>query len=94
MAHDERCPRCGKELLIQGSFETRGWVGVQPKELRPFSLSLQFSEVSLCSEPTACASCGLVWAELDPSQLRLKLDDLGNDDVRRRLGLLDEKEKP
>jgi hypothetical protein len=31
-----------------------------------------------------------VWAESDPSRLRQKLDDLGNVDVRRRLGLLDE----
>jgi hypothetical protein len=37
---------------------------------------------------TACAACGLVWAELDAATLRQKLHDLGNEDVRRRLGLL------
>ena len=35
----------------------------------------------------ACASCGLVWAELDAATLREKLHDLGNEDVRRRLSL-------
>jgi hypothetical protein len=32
----------------------------------------------------------LVWTELDPATLRQKLHDLGNEDVRRRLGLLDD----
>ena len=34
-------------------------------------------------------ACGLVWAELDAAALRQKLHDLGNEDVRRRLGLLE-----
>ncbi len=67
-----------------------GRFGFRPEELRLFSLSLQFPEVSLTTAPAACAACGLVWAELDPSRLRQKLHDLGNEEVRRRLGMLDE----
>ena len=46
-------------------------------------------EVPVPSAATACAACGLVWAELDASTLRQKLHDLGNEDVRRRLSLLE-----
>ena len=91
MTDDERCPRCGKELVIHGSFTTKTHLrfGFRPEELRLFSLSFQFPEVSITTAPVACAACGLIWANLDPLQLRQKLDDLGNEDVRHRLGLLD-----
>ncbi len=89
MAVDEQCPRCGKALVVHGSFSSRGRLGFRPEELRLFSLSLQFPEVTLTAKPAACAACGLVWAELDPATLRQKLHDLGNEDVKRRLGLLD-----
>jgi hypothetical protein len=89
MAGNEQRPRCGKALVVHGSFSTRGRFGFRPEELRLFSLSLQFPEVSLAAKPAACAACGLVWAELDPAVLRQKLHDLGNEDVKRRLGLLD-----
>ena len=89
MADDEQCPRCGKALIVHGSFSTKGRFGFRPEELRLFSLSLQFPEVPLAGRPAACASCGLVWADLDPAKLRQKLHDLGNEDVRRRLALLD-----
>jgi hypothetical protein len=92
MADGENCPRCGKAIVVHGSFSTRGIrFGFRPEELRLFSLSLQFPEVPLSSSAAACASCGLVWAELDVATLRQKLDDLGNDDVRRRLGQLEGK---
>ena len=91
MAEADRCPHCGKELVIHGSILTRSRFGsFRPEELRLFSLSLQFPEVSLTTAAAACAACGLVWAGLDPSQLRQKLHDLGNEEVRRRLGMLDE----
>ena len=54
---------------------------------RLFSLSLQFPEVPLPRAAVACASCGLVWAELDTATLRQKLHDLGNEDVQRRLSM-------
>ena len=94
MAESERCPRCGKKLVVHGSFQTHGRFGFRPEELRLFSLSLQFPEVSLTTAPAACAACGLVWAELDTSRLRQKLHDLGNEEVRRRLGLLDDEGAP
>jgi hypothetical protein len=89
MANGEQCPRCGKALLVHGSFPNmRGpRSGFKPEELRFFSLSVQFPEVPISSEVVACASCGLVWAELDVAALRQKLHDLGNEDVRRRLSL-------
>ena len=90
MANQEECPRCGKELVVHGSFPTRGVrFGFRPEELRLFSLSFQFPEVPVPAKAAACAACGLVWAELDAAVLRQKLHDLGNEDVRRRLGLLD-----
>lgn len=90
MAEGERCPRCGKELVVHGSFSGRGLrFGFRPEELRLFSLSLQFPEVSVPRGAAACAACGLVWTELDAATLRQKLHDLGNEDVRRRLGLLE-----
>jgi hypothetical protein len=36
------------------------------------------------------AAGGLVWSELEAATLRQKLNDLGNEDVRRRLGLLED----
>jgi hypothetical protein len=90
MADSEKCPRCGQALVVHGSFPGRGLrFGFRPEELRLFSLSLQFPEVPVSSAAAACASCGLVWAELDPTTLRQKLHDLGNEEVRRRLGLLE-----
>jgi hypothetical protein len=87
---DERCPRCGRGLIVHGSFSTRGVrFGFRPEGLRLFSLSFQFPEVPVPGSAVACASCGLVWTELDPATLRQKLHDLGNEDVRRRLGLMD-----
>jgi ribosomal protein S27AE len=90
MADGEQCPRCAQELVVHGSFSTRGLrFGFRPEELRFFSLSLQFPEVPVTAVAAACPECGLVWAELDAAVLRQKLHDLGNEDVRRRLGLLD-----
>jgi hypothetical protein len=93
MADGEQCPRCGKGLVVHGSLPgTRGLVrqfGFRPEEVRLFSLSLQFPEVPVSAAAAACAACGLVWAELDAAALRRKLHDLGNEDVRRRLGLLE-----
>ena len=90
MADGEKCPRCGQALVVHGSLAGRGGrFGFRPEELRLFSLSLQFPEVPVSSASAACASCGVVWAELDPTSLRQKLHDLGNEDVRRRLGLLE-----
>ncbi len=90
MADVEQCPRCGKTLVVHGSFSTRGVrFGFRPEELRLFSLSIQFPETPVTSTAAACAACGLVWAELDAATLRQKLHDLGNEEVRRRLGLLE-----
>ena len=94
MADGEQCPRCGKGLVVYGSLPgTRGIIrqlGFRPEEVRTLSLSLQFPEVPIeGSKAAACAGCGLVWAELDAAALRQKLHDLGNEDVRRRLGLLE-----
>jgi hypothetical protein len=90
MADGEQCPRCGKGLVVHGSF-SHGKIrfGFRPEELRFFSLSFQIPEVPVPTAAVACASCGLVWNELDPATLRQKLHDLGNENVRRRLGLLD-----
>jgi predicted RNA-binding Zn-ribbon protein involved in translation (DUF1610 family) len=87
MTEDHRCPRCGKDLLVHGSLSLRG--GFRPEELRFFSLSFQLPAVHVRSASAACTSCGLVWSELDAAALRQKLHDLGNEDVKQRLGLAD-----
>ena len=90
MADVEHCPRCHKGIVLHGSFFGRGVrFGFRPEELRLFSLSLQFPEAPIASSAAACASCGLVWGELDPATLRQKLHELGNEDVRKRLGQLE-----
>jgi hypothetical protein len=76
--------------VVHGSFSTRAVrFGFRPEELRLFSLSLQFPEVPVAAKSAACASCGLVWSELDAAALRRKLHDLGNAEVRQRLGLVE-----
>jgi hypothetical protein len=88
MQESQNCPRCGKGLIVHGSFSTRSLkLGFRPEELRLFSLSLQFPEVPMPANGMACASCGLVWTELDTATLRQKLHDLGNDEVQKRLGM-------
>jgi hypothetical protein len=93
MPDSVQCPRCGNGLVVHGSLPgTRGLarqLGFRPEELRFFSLSLQFPEVPVSAAVAACAACGLVWTDLDAGVLRQKLRDLGNEDVRRRLGQLD-----
>ena len=89
MADGGQCPRCGQGLVVHGSFSSARAVRFRPEELRLFSLSFQFPEVPIRGPAAACAGCGLMWAELDTAVLRQKLHDLGNEDVRRRLGLLD-----
>ena len=87
MADAEQCPRCHKALVVHGSMFRSG--GFRPEELRLFALSFQLPEVFVQSGYAACAGCGLVWGELDAAALRQKLHDLGNDQVKQRLGLLD-----
>jgi hypothetical protein len=61
--------------------------GFRPKGLKFFSLSLQFPEVSVVSEAHACVACGLVWSACDAAALRQKLRDLGNEEVKRGVGI-------
>ena len=101
MTEDEQCPRCGQApdvrdprssqtLVVHGALSTQGARFVfRPEELRLFSLSFQFPGVPVAATAAACVSCGLVWAELDAATLRQKLHDLGNEDVRHRLSLLE-----
>ena len=72
MTEGERCPRCGKELVIHGTFQTRGRFGFRPEELRLFSLSLQFPEVSLTTLAGLPAACGLVWRLVRPFAAPIK----------------------
>jgi hypothetical protein len=87
MAEVEQCPRCGSPHVVHGSIARRG--GFRPQELRLFSLSFQLPQVPVPSAAVACAACGLFWGELDAGVLRQKLHDLGNEEVKRRLGLVD-----
>jgi hypothetical protein len=84
MAEAEKCPRCGKELVVHGSC-LRRWF--RPEGLKLFSLSFQIPQVPISTQTAACAACGLVWSQLDAEALRQKLRDLGNEEVKRHLGL-------
>jgi hypothetical protein len=85
MAEAEKCPRCGKAFVVHGSIFGRS--GFRPEGLKFFSLSFQLPEVPVPKQAAACAACGLVWSELDAAILRQKLRDLGNEDIKRHLGL-------
>jgi hypothetical protein len=67
MMEAEKCPRCGKELVVHGSCHRRSWF--RPEGLKLFSLSFQFPEVPMSTQASACAACGLVWSELDAETL-------------------------
>lgn len=85
MTETEHCPRCGKSLVVHGSMFRRG--SFRPEGLKLLSLSFQIPEVPIPAKASACASCGLVWCELDAALLRQKLHDLGNEEIKQRLGL-------
>ena len=87
MPEIEQCPRCGSPHVVHGTIARRG--GFRPKELRLLSLSFQVPAVPVPSVTLACAACGLFWGELDAGTLRQKLHDLGNEEVKQRLGLTD-----
>jgi hypothetical protein len=87
MPEAERCPPCSSPHVVHGALHLRG--GFRPQELRLFSLSFQVPEVPVSSAAAACAACGLVWSQLDAAVLRQKLHGLGNEEVKRRLGLGD-----
>jgi hypothetical protein len=84
MPEAEKCPRCGEALVVHGSIFNAGF---RPKGLKFFSLSFQLPEVPVPSEATACAACGLVWSELNPATLQKKIHHLGNEEVKRHLGM-------
>jgi hypothetical protein len=85
MPEVEQCPRCSSPHVVHGAIAPRA--GFRAKELRLFSLSFQLPAVPVPGAAVACAACGLVWGELDAGVLRQKLHDLGNEKVKRRLGL-------
>jgi hypothetical protein len=87
MPEAERCPRCNSPHVVHGAIHLRG--GFRPQEVRLFSLSFQVPEVRVSSAAVACVACGLVRGQLDAAVLRQKLHDLGNEEVKRRLGLGD-----
>jgi hypothetical protein len=89
MVDSEKCPRCGKKLVVNGSIFKRN--GFRPEGLKFFSLTFQWPEVPVPNQHAACAACGLVWSELDPAALRQKLRDLGNEEVKQHLGIDDAK---
>ena len=84
MPEADKCPRCGEALVVYGSIFNSGF---RPKGLKFFSLSFQLPEVPVPSEATACAACGLVWSELNTATLQKKIHLLGNEAVKRHLGI-------
>ena len=83
--NEEKCPRCSKALVVHGTVGVRG--GFRPKELKLFTLSFQLPHVSVPTGFAACADCGFLWGQIDAASLRQKLHDLGNDEIKKHLGL-------
>jgi len=50
-------------------------------------LSFQLPEIPVPSKAGACAVCGLVWSELDAVPCEENSTDLGNEEVKRHLGI-------
>ena len=81
----QKCPRCGDQRVVHGTCFRRA--GFRAEGLKLLSLSFQFSEISVPTSAWACVGCGLCWTEIDAEALKQKLRDLGDDELKKHLGL-------
>ena len=80
---DDKCPRCGKTVIVSGNVMRKG--AFRPSSVKTFSLSLQTPELWMQGDACACASCGLIWMQIDQESLVSKLKDLGTAEIKSEL---------
>ena len=95
-ADSGRCPRCSSDRVVAGDlhggnvtvhFDLRG---LRLSRALTGSLPLVAREdptVAPAPNAHACCDCGLVWSELDATELRFRLREGGSDEIKARLGL-------
>ena len=86
MTEVEQCPRCGKALVVHGSFSTRGlkvWVPTGGATALFPEPPVPRSAGSARSRRMRIMRFGLVRAGCRTAKQKLR--DLGNEDVRQRL---------
>jgi hypothetical protein len=83
------CPKCQSARVVEGKHFN--WIAggsaqyFQPKELRLLSGS---SHIRIKKSGfLACADCGLLWSEVDATELQSLLSESGDKKVKTRLGL-------
>ena len=83
------CPKCQSARIVEGRHFN--WIAggsaqyFQPKQLRLLSGSNHIRIKK--SGFLACADCGLLWSEVDVTELQRLLRESGNKAVKTRLGL-------
>lgn len=82
----ERCPRCNGETVVTGCPASPDGSTYSPCFV-PFHIKsrLWAAGVPLISSLGSCASCGFVWASLDPEQLRACIAKHGTETLKQRL---------
>jgi hypothetical protein len=76
---NEACPRCGSRMTTVGLIASGGGHGAgvfTPSGLRWWSFRLR-PGVPLRTPHAACLSCGLVWSDTAPEQLRAFIEKFG-----------------
>jgi hypothetical protein len=86
----EKCPRCEDHRIVHGVIYHGFHQGFRPDDIKWLAVSFQKSDVKVSNGYTACTACGLLWGEIDPDKLKQKLRDLGNDEIKKHLGLVDD----
>ena len=99
----ERCLRCSSDRVVAGHLLGGNihvgfhFGGLRLTKALSGSLSLggpdRTAEAPVASA-RACCDCGLVWSDLDATELRFRLREGGTDETRRRLRLDEAPETP
>ena len=100
MTDQECCPRCGSNRVVGGHiaggniiihFAPDG-LGFLAQLAGAFTSALPLggrgaATAGRAGFAVACCDCGLVWSELDASELRSRLRESGTDEIKARLEL-------
>ena len=82
------CPRCNSGYVTEGKFlgERGKAYAFLPSGLRFWALRIKSAPLPnpgpLSANAYGCASCGLVWSEVDPARIRAVLRETGTEKTR------------
>jgi hypothetical protein len=80
------CPFCGSADLVHGSLLTGGdYPNFYLTEMKNKFWRLFWPRLPFAKEAQACAKCGMVWAQMDPAQLRKNVQAYGTEELKQRL---------